>query len=220
MDTKNSGSHPILPPDVKPVPTQAGDTQNRPNPQDSTVILIRYICGGDARASEILCARYLPILKKWAHGRLPKKVRSLSETDDLVQTTFMRTLRNVGELRLQHPGSFLTYLRNVLLNQIRDELRVSRVDPQERLAHIELEDLEVADLSNEIPYDDLEAYEKALAQLPKRQQELVVMRLEFGLSYQEIADEIGRNPDAARMMISRAIVAMSQMIRDSKKDTE
>jgi RNA polymerase sigma-70 factor, ECF subfamily len=186
-------------------------------PHDPTVVLIRRICAGDRQASHTLCARYLPVLKRWAHGRLPKRARTMSETDDLVQTTFMRTLANVSELKLLHPGSFLAYLRNALLNQVRDELRSSKSDPQNRIA-TPLEELEIAAPENGAArYDDLQAYEKALSRLPKRQQELIIMRVEFGLSYQDIAAEIARKPDAVRMMIARAVMRMSRLIETSAR---
>jgi len=38
-------------------------------------------------------------------------------------------------------------------------------------------------------YVDLDAFEKVLATLPKRQQRLLVMRWEFALAYEEIARE-------------------------------
>ena len=51
---------------------------------------------------------------------------------------------------------------------------------------------------------------RALAQLPKRQQELIVMRMEFGMSYPEIAAEVDSTPDAVRVMVARAIVQLSR----------
>ena len=63
-----------------------------------------------------------------------------------------------------------------------------------------------------VGYERLRAYEAALAELPKRQQELIVMRLEFGLSYSEIAAEVASTADAVRMMIARAIVQLAEQL--------
>jgi RNA polymerase sigma-70 factor (ECF subfamily) len=58
----------------------------------------------------------------------------------------------------------------------------------------------------------MQAYEQALAALPKRQQALIVMRVEFGMSYPEIAVEVGGTADAVRVMVARAIVQLSHRL--------
>jgi len=90
---------------------------------EPTVALIRRIRDGDSVARDTLLKRYLPALRRWAHGRLPASARDLSDTDDLVQVTLMRALNNIDEFDARHTGSFLAYLRQILLNQVRDELR-------------------------------------------------------------------------------------------------
>ena len=57
-------------------------------------------------------------------------------------------------------------------------------------------------------------YEAALAALPRRSQELVVMRIEFGLDYEDIADETGMSRDAIRMAIKRAVAELARTMGD------
>src|SRR5262249_11583714 len=154
---------------------------------EQTSRIIARVRDGDGRAREALLRRYLPVLRRWAHGRLPQGARSLNETDDLVQITLIKALNNVCKLRLDHSGSFLFYLKQSLLNQERDEIRShSRRRTQSDDGTI------AAAVEAEAPTpeaDYLGAYEQALAGLPRRQQQLIVMRLEFGLSYAEIGRE-------------------------------
>ena len=96
------------------------DSKTMPEP---TVALIRRIRDGDGGARDVLLKRYLPVLRRWAHGRLPASARDLSDTDDLVQVTLLRALKNIDEFDARHTGSFLAYLRQILLNHVRDELR-------------------------------------------------------------------------------------------------
>ena len=93
---------------------------------ESTADLLSRVRGGDPAAREQLFARYLPILKRWAHGRLPGSARNLADTDDLIQTSLLRALNRVGEFEPRHEGAFLAYLRQTLLNALRDEIRRSR----------------------------------------------------------------------------------------------
>ena len=186
-------------------------------PQDAapepTASLLERIRAGEGRARELLFARYLPILRRWAHGRLPGYARDLSDTDDLVQVTLLRALNNLDEFHAERSGSFLAYLRQILLNRVRDEIRRQRGRPGTGELDAELPDLDAPTLVEQaVGYERLRAYEAALGDLPKRQQELIVMRLEFGLSYPEIAVEVASTPDAVRVMIARAIVQLAERL--------
>jgi RNA polymerase sigma-70 factor (ECF subfamily) len=179
--------------------------------REPTVALIRRIRDGDGGARDVLLKRYLPVLRRWAHGRLPPSARDLSDTDDLVQVTLLRALNHIDEFDARHTGSFLAYLRQILLNQVRDELRRQQRRPGATELDTELPDLETPPLVEQmLGHERVRAYESALAQLPKRQQELIVMRMEFGMSYPEIATEVDSTSDAVRVMVARAIVLLSR----------
>lgn len=184
------------------------DNQTMPEP---TVALIRRIRDGDGAARDVLLKRYLPALRRWAHGRLPATARDLSDTDDLVQVTLLRALNHLDGFDARHTGSFLAYLRQILVNQVRDELRRQQRRPAGTELDTELPDLETPPLVEQmLGHERLRAYESALAKLPRRQQELIMMRMEFGMSYPEIAAEVDSTPDAVRVMVARAIVLLSQ----------
>src|SRR5690606_14000336 len=53
---------------------------------EPTELLLRRIREGDDRARQALYDRSLPLLLRWAHGRLPHYARGTSDTEDLVQT--------------------------------------------------------------------------------------------------------------------------------------
>ena len=61
----------------------------------SSVELVVRARGGDRQALDRLFERYLPLLRRWAAGRLPRWARDLVDTDDMIQDTLMRTFRNV-----------------------------------------------------------------------------------------------------------------------------
>lgn len=180
-------------------------------PAEATVLLLRRVINGDATARDVLLRRYLPLLRRWAHGRLPTMARDLSDTDDLVQVTLIRALNHLHGFECRHPGAFLAYLRQILLNQVRDEVRRRQRRPDFIELDDEFEDTTLPTLLEQmLGHERLSQYETALARLPKRQQGLIVMRLELSMSYPEIAHEIGGTMDAARMMVSRAIVELAQ----------
>jgi len=153
------------------------------------------------------------LLQRWAHGRLPRHVRDMQETDDLVQVTLVKALGQLDHFESAGPGAFLAYLRQALLNQVRDEIRRHARRPEHAEVDVELSDPDAPALIEQIVgAERVRAYEQALAALPKRQQGLIVMRVEFGMSYPEIAAEVDSTPDAVRVMVARAIVQLSKLL--------
>jgi len=60
----------------------------------------------------------------------------------------------------------------------------------------------------------LEHYDRALSRLPPADRDAVVARLEFGLSYQEIAAAQHRpSADAARVAVGRALLKLAGLLR-------
>ena len=189
-----------------------------PPPQtdlESTATLLDLVRHGDRAARERLAARYIHVLKRLAHGRLPGRARDLLDTDDLVQVTVIRALDHVEAFEPRHEGAFLAYMRRILLNQIRDEIRrVARRPGRADLAE-DLPALGRSPLEDAIGSETIERYEAALDRLTDEQREAVVLRLELGFTYQQIADALGHgSSNAARMMVTRALVRMSEGMRE------
>ena len=64
----------------------------------------------------------------------------------------------------------------------------------------------------------MEHYEKALLDLPADAQEALMMRLEMGCSYDEIAAALGRpSANAARLLTSRALLRLVERLREFRK---
>ena len=110
-----------------------------PSEAESTFHLIQRFRDGDKDALEQLFARHLPRLQRWAKGRLPRWARDLADTQDLVQETLLQTFNRIDVFEPAREGALQAYLRQAVMNRIRDEIRrVGR-----RPAHAELEGTEV-----------------------------------------------------------------------------
>ncbi len=181
---------------------------------DSSVALLHRAQAGDAEARERLYRRLLPIMRRWARGQVPEKARAALDSDDLVQATLTETLAQVQAFEPRRDHGLHLYLREALRNQIRDELRRIYRSPEQ-----------AAELSDSLP-DDAPSpferaagdeararYEKALEDLPEDERTMVVSRVEFGLSWRDIAELSGRpSADAARMAVSRALVHLAHVM--------
>jgi RNA polymerase sigma-70 factor (ECF subfamily) len=168
---------------------------------------------GDGAAVDRLLATFGPLLARWAHGRLPASARGLSDTEDLVQITLIRVLDKLEGFEARHPGAFLAYLRRSLLNNLRNEIRHASRRPRGEPPDEDLPAGGRSPLEEAIGARALDAYEAALERLGEEQRAAVILRLELGCQHQTIADLLGKpSANAARMLVSRAIVALSEQI--------
>lgn len=185
-----------------------------PGQLESTAVLLASVRQGDRGARDRLVARYLPILARVAHGRLPRSARGLVDTDDLVLITLERALSHVATFEPRREGAFLAFLRRILTNRIRDEIRRSSRRPQAVELNEQHSAFGPSPLEELIGAEALERYEEALRTLPDEQQEAVLMRLEMGLSYKQIAEALGSDsPNAVRMSIQRALTCLAKRMR-------
>ena len=184
---------------------------------ESTASLLSRARGGEEPARDELMRRYLPVLNRWARGRLPDYARDLAETADLVQLTLVRGLKSIDRFESQGEGAFLGYLRQILLNAVRDEIRrASRRPGHDPLPEEQpLPDRGESALEKAIGRERMERYEEALERLEERQKQAVMLRLEFGYSHAQIAEAIDApSANAARMVTSRALLRLTELLRE------
>jgi RNA polymerase sigma-70 factor (ECF subfamily) len=184
-------------------------------PFESTHTLLILARQGDVPARDRLFQRYLPILTRWAHRRLPRDARDLLETNDVVQVTLLRAFMRLEEFQHRGEGSFLAYLRQILTNAIRDEIRKSGRARRRSELDDGIPDTGPTLIEELVGKQALERYEAALARLPAEQQEMIILRIEMGFTYQAIAEAMGKpSPDAARMAIARTLLALQKAMAD------
>ena len=175
--------------------------------------LLQRAKAGDRTALEDLMARYRPRLVRWASGRLPDYARSLLDTADLVQETLLRAIEGLDHIEVGQPGQFQAYVRQAVLNRIRDQVRWARRRPGTAEELEEFEDTAPSPLESAIGAELLERYEGALEQLSETERRLIHFRIELDFSYEEIAAVMERgSPDAARMAVGRAVRKLAKVM--------
>jgi RNA polymerase sigma factor (sigma-70 family) len=196
---------------------RAGDRVSPEDPSadvDSTAQLIERVRAGDKQALNHLVTRHLKPLRRWASGRLPKWARDLADTDDLVQDTLVRTIERIPAFEPRRVGGLQAYLRQAVLNRIRNELRRKLRQPlTTELGDIQADSAD-SPLELAIGTEAVERYEAALKRLKEDDQEAIVASVELGYSYDELAAALDKpTPDAARKATRRAILRLAQEMR-------
>jgi RNA polymerase sigma-70 factor (ECF subfamily) len=190
----------------------SADVPDRPLTVTSARLLER-ARQGDSSAFDTLLGRYLPRLRRWTHGRLPRWSRTIADTTDLVQDVMLRTIRRLDVFEPRGPQALGAYLYEAVRNRIRDEHRtVAR-----RGIAVVLSDRHVDSAPS--PFDEtltheMEArYREALDRLCARDRDLLVAHLELDYTHEQLGCMIGRSRNAARMALHRAIGRLAREMR-------
>lgn len=182
---------------------------------ETTFVLLERVRAGDAGALDTLLGRYMPRLRRWARGRLPRFARDLADTDDLVQETLLRSFKQMEHFEARNEGALQAYLRQAVVNRIRDELRRNKRGPTSTELEDEHADEAPSPLEAAIGKQAVERYDSALAKLKNEEREAIIGRVELGLSYQELAEALGKpTADAARKTAERALLRLAEVMEE------
>jgi RNA polymerase sigma factor (sigma-70 family) len=192
-------------------------TGNAAHSLETTVDLITRARRGDRQAAEALLERCVPSLRRWARGRLPAYARDLADTQDLVQEAVLHTLHRLSSFRPTHQGALQAYLRQAIVNRIRDEIRrVGRHPVAVGLAD-DPADTAASPLEQAIGREEVERYEAALQRLKPADREAIVARIELQQSYEEVAVALDKpTADAARVAVTRALARLVKAMDDER----
>src|SRR5262245_45959249 len=185
---------------------------------ESTFVLLDLARAGDGRALDRLFTRYITPLRRFAHGRLPWSARDLLDTNDLVQETLLQTFKRIEDFQPQREGALLAYLRQAIVNKVRDEIRKRARRPAAETLTDDGPNPPVAPaaspLDAAIGGEAAEGYEAALQRLKPEEGEAIIARVELGMSFEEVAAALDKpSADAARKAVSRAMVRLAEGMR-------
>ena len=195
----------------------------------STKVLLDRFHAGDNAALNALYDRYSVRVLAAVRARLGAELRQKVESWDIVQDAMLASLRNVGDFQYDSEGAFLKWLGQIVENRIRDQIDHHHADRRDHRREAPLENVRSA--GSAIPLDivdrsglptpsrammlteDLARLEQALDQLPADARDLVVAVKLEERTYQELATENGKTPDAVRMQFNRAMEQLTAAYR-------
>ena len=197
----------------------AGKVPGTPPPElEPTFRLIERFRAGDDSALETLFGRYLKPLRQWASGRLPPWARDMADTQDLVQETLIQTFKRIEHFEPRREGALQAYLRQAVMNRIRNELRRHGRRGSTTMLDSAVPDESPSPLERAIGSQGVERYERALDRLRPEEREAIIARVELGCSYEELAASLGKpSADAARMAAQRAMLRLAaELTKDER----
>jgi RNA polymerase sigma-70 factor, ECF subfamily len=195
-------------------PFQTGGQAPEPLDPESTADLLARVREGDDEAMNRLLERCLPVLRRWAHGRLPRSMRDMLDTADIVQDTVISALRRLDRFEARREGALQAYLRQALANRIKDVIRYRKRRPEATDVPEQLADEGTSPLDQAIGAENTARYEAALLRLRDEDREAIIARLELQYSYEELAVALDKpTANAARVAVVRALHRLAEEMK-------
>jgi len=182
---------------------------------DGDQLLMRYAREGDVQSlSELVVAE-----SRWLKAFLLGMTRSESDADDVFQETWMRVIRSCGAYR---GGSVRAYLAKTARSVVIDAYRKADPDSLSLDADdgvgLPLELVDDAPLPDSV-FERLSSsadVRRALEVLSFRQREVVLLRIEGELTFQEIADQLHIPLGTALTLMRTATIRLRKMLGGEK----
>jgi RNA polymerase sigma factor (sigma-70 family) len=201
-------------PDMATDQTPSSTSSAEPLSPEATVELLQRAKQGDQAALARLLERSIPALRRWARGRLPNVARGMLDTTDIVQDAVIGAMRRLEAFEARHHGALQAYLREAVMNRIRDVIRQHQRRPAVTALSGDLQDEATSPLQYAIGAENMARYEAALQRLKASDREAIIGRLEMHYSYEELATVLGKpSPAAARMCVTRAMKRLASEMR-------
>lgn len=175
----------------------------------------RRIEEGAATEVDALYQRATPKLLAYIRLRMGRSLRVRLESRDILQATMLRSFEHLDEFRGSGTGSLMAWLARIAEREIADRADYhsrQRRDAGRDLAIDEGRDLPAplrSALSQVILDERAERLEAAIESLSEPHRQIILLRKFEELSFPEIAARLGRSEDACRMLLARAMTALT-----------
>jgi RNA polymerase sigma-70 factor (ECF subfamily) len=184
--------------------------------------LIARTVSGDHVALEGLLLTHYDGLLRHIERRLPASIRGAVSPADILQQTFVRVFRHVGQFKGDSPAAFFAWLRTIANRTMKDAVKsaqrkkrgagLRQVHASQPADASTISDMvqRVAQPAAATPSQSVarrevvRAVQVAMAKLPDDYQQAVRLRYFDGKSVEQAAEAMGRTPGAVRGLIDRA----------------
>ncbi|MGE5329323.1 MAG: RNA polymerase sigma factor [Deltaproteobacteria bacterium] len=158
---------------------------------------------GEEYAFEILIQRYHQHL----HNFIFNYVENQQLTEDIVQETFIKMIKNINTYKLQSNSKFSTWLFTIARNTITDEIRKGRI---RETVSIDDEEISVPDSDDRVEdivlkNEAVNSINTAIDALSPELKSIVILKYYMDFSYKEISEIVKSTPEKVKGKLHYAI---------------
>lgn len=175
---------------------------------------------GDRDAVERLIEHHMPRLHAFVRVRLGDRVRAREASMDVVQSVCRELLSAAPGFEFRGEERFRDWLFTSALNKIRDKQRFHGRDKRDVAREVgEIDDALPRAASYLTPSVDAIGHETAaalaaaLAELSEEHREVITLARIVQLPHEVIAESMGRSEPAVRQLLVRALLGLSQRLK-------
>jgi len=190
-------------------------------PEPATSDLVRQAAAGHSGALDALYARLAPRLLTYIRLRMGRSLRARVESRDLLQSSLLKSFQRFGEFRGTEARSLMAWLARIAEREVadrvdyehrqrRDAAREASIDSTPELAA-----RVTSVLSRVIRSERADQLEAAMETLSEAHREAILLRKFEELSFPEMATRLGKSEDACRMLVARALTALTLALREA-----
>ena len=186
---------------------------------ETTRLLERARAGSD-EALDALFRRCAAKLLALIRLRMGPELRARTESRDVLHATLLKAFQRIEQFEKSDARSLMAWLAAIARNEMRDELDYHRRGRRDAARIVELEaglDGLAARVTGQVSRllldERMRALECALERLEDAHREVIVLRKLEELSFVEIGRRMARSPDACRMLLARAMTALTLAMR-------
>ena len=183
-----------------------------------TAALVERARQGSSEELDALLGRCTPKLLALIRLRMGPQLRRSLESRDVLQNTLLKAFKGIDRFEGEGRESLMAWLARIAQNEIRDQ--ADRQHAQMRDARREVPFDEIGEMAGPIRTatarvalgERARTLERALEAIEADHREIIVLRKLEELTFPEIAEQMGRTPDACRMLFSRAMAALTMKV--------
>ena len=180
---------------------------------------------GSAEAINRLFERVGPRLLALIRLRLGPQLRNHLESGDVLQQTMMQAFQQLPAFKGAAEPSLMAWLGAIANHEIQDQARYVGRQRRDARRNVALDDVgelvadQVRSAVSRLHFTAMaQRLETALETLTPPHREVILLRRFEELSFAEIGERMGKSPDAARMLYTRAMTALTLQVHDHDND--
>lgn len=182
---------------------------------------------GEPAALDSLFARNLPPLVAFIRAHAGKALAARESAADIAQSVFREVLQDADRIALPGEGAFRNWLYMQATRKVLDRAKFHGRERRDAAREVPMPapgsaaDALLADHAtiaspsqHAIAREDLERFADAVQELPDAQRDAVTMSRVLGLSYPQVAEQLGISEAAVRGLVARGLAALSSVLDD------
>jgi len=178
--------------------------------------LVRAFLNGEEKALTPL----IRVTQSRIYGYILKKTDDIETAKDLSQDTYIKIIQQLKLRKYKDKGKFISWALRIAHNNIIDWFRVKkRLAKYEKIGKLDLIEMLESRILNEervmIKSEVFDMVRQLVVQLPEKQEEIIIKRYYWGLTFSEIAEESCISINTA---LGRARYAMQNMRKYIERD--